>query len=115
MLEQMLEGYEQRSSSIRCIIWRCSNRRHAQASVSEKLSGSLRTLVGVAGYRSLLSRALALGNTEVSWLKAVHVTVDGSLEGFDEAKAHVSNVEVAKGEAILIAHLLGQTSAYLHK
>jgi hypothetical protein len=75
--------------------------------VSEKLSGSLSPLVGVSGYRSLLSRALALSKTEVTWLKAVNVTVDKSLEGLAEAEAHVSSVEVANGEAILIAHLLG--------
>ncbi len=79
----------------------------AAASVSEKLSRPLSTLVGVAGFRSLLSRALSLGNTEIAWLKAVHIKADGSLEGFDESGAQLSSAEVAKGEVILIAHLLG--------
>ena len=48
--------------------------------VIEKVRGPLAALTGVAGFRSLLSRALALANAEVHWLRAVHVKADGSLE-----------------------------------
>lgn len=75
--------------------------------VSEKLRRPLSTLAGVAGFRSLLSRALALAIGEVRWLKAVHVKADGSLEGLDEVRAKLSPSEVAEGEAVLIGQLVG--------
>ncbi len=81
--------------------------RVAAGRVSKKLSRPLCTLVGVDGYRSLLSRALVLGSTEVAWLKTISVNADGNIEGFDRVKAQFSEAEVAKGEAIFIAHLLG--------
>ena len=45
--------------------------------VCDKLRRPLSRLMGVAGFRSLLVRALALATDEVRWLKAVHVTTDG--------------------------------------
>jgi hypothetical protein len=81
--------------------------RLAAVRVSKKLSRPLNTLVGAAGFRSLLSRALALGNTEVAYLKAIQVNGDGNLEGFDKVKAQFSNAELAKGEVIFIGRLLG--------
>jgi hypothetical protein len=81
--------------------------RLAAVRVSKKLSRPFNTLVGTAGFRSLLSRALALGNVEVAFLKAIQVNGDGNLEGFGKVKAQFSNAELAKGEVIFIAHLLG--------
>jgi hypothetical protein len=81
--------------------------RLAAVRVSKKLSRPFNTLVGAAGFRSLLSRALALGNTEVAFLTTIQVNGDGSLEGFDKVQAQFSNAELAKGEVIFIAHLLG--------
>lgn len=75
--------------------------------VSEKLRRPLSTLAGVAGFRSLMSRALALATGEVQWLKAVHIKADGSLEGLDEVRAQLSAAEIAEGEAALIAQLIG--------
>lgn len=75
--------------------------------VSEKLRGPLSTLAGIAGFRSLLSRALALAKGEVGWLKAVHVSAVGSLEGVDSACTQLSPDEIAQGEEILIAQLVG--------
>lgn len=51
--------------------------------VCEKLRLPLSKLVGVAGFRSLLSRALAIAKAEVPLLIAVQVRADGSLEGLD--------------------------------
>lgn len=79
----------------------------AAFSVNEKLRQRLSTLVGVAGFRALLSRALALAKGEVRWLEAVRVDADGSLEGLDEARAQLPPDTIAEGEAILIAHLVG--------
>lgn len=73
--------------------------------VCEKLRQALSTFAGVAGFRSLLSRALALASDEVRWLKAVHVGAEGSLEGLDEAQ--LSDAEIAEGEAVLVAQFIG--------
>jgi hypothetical protein len=75
--------------------------------VCEKLRRPLSRLMGVAGFRSLLSRALALATDEVRWLKAVHVTADGSLEGLGELAGRLSQNEIARGGVLLIAQLLG--------
>ena len=84
---------------------------HAEKSVafrvSDKLRQPLSRLTGVAGFRSLLSRALALASSEVRWLKAVHINADGSLEGLDEAQAQLSQNEIAQGEMVLVAQLIG--------
>ncbi|HZG53649.1 MAG TPA: hypothetical protein VEZ40_16090 [Pyrinomonadaceae bacterium] len=62
-----------------------SSAAHADAArrVIEKCRLHLIKLAGVAGFRSLLSRALTLAKAEVPSLEMVHVRADGSLEGFD--------------------------------
>ena len=75
--------------------------------VCEKLRQPLSRLAGMAGFRSLLSRALALANDEARWLKAIDVKADGSLGGLDEAQARLLEGEIAEGEIILIAQLIG--------
>ena len=74
--------------------------------VCEKLRRPLSRLVGVAGFRSLLSRALARASDEVRWLKAVHITADGSLEGVGELVGQLSQAEMTDGEVLLIAQML---------
>ena len=51
--------------------------------VCDKLRLPLVKLAGVAGFRSLLSRALALAKMETSALDGVRVQPDGALSGFD--------------------------------
>ena len=75
--------------------------------VCEKLRQPLSRLAGLAGFRSLLSRALALANGEAPWTKAIHVKPDGSLEGLEQAQAQLSEDEIADGEIILVAQLIG--------
>ena len=75
--------------------------------VCEKFRPSLSRLAGAAGFRSLLSRALALAGNEVRWLKAIHIAADGSLEGLDETLVHVSPREIGQGEIELVAQLIG--------
>lgn len=74
--------------------------------VCEKLRQPLSTLTGVAGFRSLLARALALAGDDIHWLKAVHVNADGSLSGLDQMR-QPSAAEIAEGEAVLVAQLIG--------
>lgn len=75
--------------------------------VCAKLRGPLVTLAGVAGFRSLLSRALTLARAEVPSLSAVQVAADGSLKGLDELVSQTDKEHAREGGAILIAQLVG--------
>jgi hypothetical protein len=81
--------------------------------VGEKLRPHLAALMGNVGFHALLSRALALANAEVPWLRAVHVKSDGSLEGLDELDAQVDPEEVFEGRLVLLAQLLGLLVAFI--
>ena len=75
--------------------------------VGEKLRLPLARLAGEAGFRSLMSRALAMAKAEVPSLVAVQVRADGSLEGLD-GRGNEQDAAVA-GEAgvVVVAQLLG--------
>ena len=73
----------------------------------EKLRHRLSTLTGVAGFRSLLSRALTLAKAEVPWFSVVEVKADGSLEGMGKIETQQDRDETEKGGVILLAQLLG--------
>ena len=75
--------------------------------VCEKLRQPLCSLAGVAGFRSLLSRALALARAEAPSLRTVQVGADGSLKGLDELGRQKDKDISKEGGAILIAQLLG--------
>jgi hypothetical protein len=75
--------------------------------VCEKLRGPLGKLMGVGGFRSLLSRSLALARTGIPSLQALHVRPDGSLEGLDELETKFDSRAVTAGEVALVAQLLG--------
>jgi hypothetical protein len=81
--------------------------------VCEKLRPHLATLMGNLGFRALLSRALAVANTEVAWLRAVHVKADGSLEAMEDAKAKAPPEEMTEGSVVLVAQLLGLLVAFI--
>jgi hypothetical protein len=72
---------------------------HAVCRVCDKLRRPLTTLAGVAGFRSLLARALTLAKQESPVLGAWKVESDGSLQGL--------NGEAEQSGAVLIAHLIG--------
>jgi len=74
--------------------------------VCEKLREPLGKIVGVAGFRSLLGRALAVAGVEVSWLRALHIKADGSLEGLKELETDLDSRAIAEGEVVLSAHLI---------
>jgi hypothetical protein len=74
--------------------------------VFEKLRQPLVPLTGVGGFRSLLSRALAIANAEIPWLSGLHVRSDGSLEGFDELGAKLSQEDIARGETELVGRFI---------
>jgi hypothetical protein len=81
--------------------------------VFDKLRPHLATLTGNGGFRALLSRALAVANAEVSWLSAVHVRADGSLEGLEELHAQIDPADLFEGVVVLLAQLLGLLVAFI--
>ena len=74
--------------------------------VCDRLRRALGKLAGVAGFRSLLLRALTLAKAEVAWLEALQLKADGSLE-YPEQKAERAQAEMVQGEIVLVAQLLG--------
>jgi hypothetical protein len=74
--------------------------------VVERLRKPLVDLSGVAGFRSLLSRSLALAGEDVLWLKALHIKADGIIEGLDELSGEVSYEDVVEGESALATHFM---------
>ena len=81
--------------------------------VIEKLRPQLAILMGTFGFRSLLSRALALASTEVSWLGTVEIKADGSLPKLEELAAKVTPEDIIEGRAVLLAQLLGLLVAFI--
>jgi len=70
--------------------------------VVDKLRRPLVTLAGIAGFRSLLARALTLAKTQTTRLEGVQIEPDGSLSGLGD-----SEVQIEEPGATLIAQLLG--------
>ena len=81
--------------------------------VCEKLRPQLAMLAGSGGFHALLSRAFALANPEVPWLRTVHLKTDGSLEGLEELQAHLDRDELFDGGVVLVAQLLGLLVAFI--
>ena len=75
--------------------------------VCAKLRRPLITLAGVAGFRSLLSRALRLARAEAPSLSAVQVAADGSLKGLGDLRPQVDADQAREAGIILITQLLG--------
>jgi hypothetical protein len=73
----------------------------------EKLRVPLGKLAGVAGFRSLMTRAMALATLEVPWLDSVQVRADGSLEEFDAARSQQGAAQGGEAGAVVVAQLLG--------
>jgi len=81
--------------------------------VCEKLRPHLAILAGSGGFQALLSRAFALANPEVPWLRTVHIKADGSLEGLEELQAQLDRDELFDGGVVLVAQLLGLLVAFI--
>jgi hypothetical protein len=79
----------------------------------DKLRPHLATLMGNAGFRALLSRALALASAEVPSLRVVHVKSDGSLEGLDQLGPQADPEENKEARVVLLAQLLGLLTAFI--
>ena len=68
-----------------------------------RLQAPIAKLVGSAGFRSLLSRALAMAKAEIPSLNAIHAEPGGSLKGFDG----IGRAEEAEVGVVIVAQLLG--------
>jgi hypothetical protein len=71
--------------------------------VCQKLRTPLAKLVGVIGFRSLMSRAVAMAKVEVPSLEALQVRPDGSL---GECPSGMEWDQVPEGGAVVVAQLL---------
>jgi hypothetical protein len=83
--------------------------------VCAKLRRPLITLAGVAGFRSLLSRALTLARAEAPSLSAVQVAADGSLQGLNELASQTNKKQIRDEGSILIAQLIGLLLTFIGK
>ena len=79
----------------------------AAFAVIEKLSPHFGPLMGAAGFRALIARALVLANAEVAWLRDLRVAEDGSFEGLNKLEARLNPEEIATAGIVLLARLLG--------
>jgi len=75
--------------------------------VCGKLRGPLGKLMGIGGFRSLLSRALALAGAEVPWLRTLQIKPDGSFGSLEEPEVKPDPCSSAEGEIVLVSQLLG--------
>ena len=82
------------------------SRPTAAFAVIEKLAPHFGALMGAAGFRALLSRALVLAGAEVAWLGELHVKTDGSFEGLNELETQANPEEISKAGIVLLARLL---------
>lgn len=74
--------------------------------ILDKFRHTLSILAGIAGYKSLLSRALTLTIAEAPWFDTHKVDNGGYLTVHAEVPRQAVD-KAAKGEVILIAQLLG--------
>jgi hypothetical protein len=78
-----------------------------------KLRAPLVKLAGVAGFRSVMARAMSLARAEVPWLDSVQVGADGSLEGFDPAGRQQGAASGGEAGVVVVAQLLGLLATFI--
>jgi hypothetical protein len=81
--------------------------------VIEKLRPHLASLMGSAGVRTLLARALVLGGAEVRWLRSLHIQADSSFNGLAELQEKLPASEYFEGLVVLLAEVLGLMVAFI--
>lgn len=81
--------------------------------ICEKLRPPLAAFAGVAGYRSLLSRALVLARAEAPLLAGVQIKQDGSFHFSPELEAQLTSEEAARAGAVLARQLLELLSVFI--
>lgn len=89
-----------------------SEKVNATFRICGKLRASITTLMGVAGYRSLISRALTLAKNETCSV-GVQVKEDGSLEWTEALELPQGMDEAPNGGAVLVTQLLGLLMTFI--
>jgi len=84
-----------------------SDNASAAFRICDELRVPLGKMLGVEGFRSLLSRAQVLASADVPWLKALVIEQDGSFTGVKERKMRLDARATVDGELALVGHLLG--------
>ncbi len=86
-----------------------STKSASQRAISsfEKLRSQIITLMGSGGFQALLTRAIALAQSDVEWLRQVHVNADGMIETPLQVQPPISTEQMTEGSAIVLAHFLG--------
>lgn len=74
--------------------------------VCEKLRGPLGKLLGVDGFRSLLTRAQSLAGAELPWLLNLKIQKGGCWD-LDGLEAKLGADAIAEGEVFLVGQFLG--------
>ena len=90
-----------------------ANKIPAPFEVCEKLRPQLAALMGNGGFQALLARSLVLARAEITWLCAVEVRADGSLQGVEEQRMGLVPDEFLEGRIVLLAQLLGLLAAFI--
>jgi len=85
----------------------CEKKMHGAFRVCDKLRNPLTTLAGIAGYKSLLNRAVTLAKADVHGLDAYQVNAQGYLEIPEGAEPKQNIDEKVNGELSIVAHMLG--------
>jgi len=81
------------------------SRSRAAVRVCAKLQRSLSVLAGVAGFRSVLIRAVALAKVEAPWLSELQISPVGVVILPPELEEQLGEAEASRGTALLIRHL----------
>jgi len=76
------------------------------ARVCDKLRAVLVTFAGIAGFRSLLTRALTLAAVGHPELKGLRVNPDGSLSGIEDGESGEKTAATQECDVALVAQLL---------
>jgi hypothetical protein len=104
---QRLIAYETRANNS------SKNKTPGAFHVCEKLRPHLAMLMGKAGFRALLSRALTVAHAEFPWLRAVQINPDGSLAGWEASQSQGDEKARDQGGVFLVAQLLGLLVAFI--
>jgi hypothetical protein len=75
--------------------------------VIEKLRPHLAKLLGKDGFRALVTRAIELASVEFSWLDAIRVKPEGTLEGLEWPPPQIDSTEFLDGKLAVLAQLIG--------
>ena len=75
--------------------------------VSDKLRAKFSRFVGVAGFASLMSRALVMAQVDAPLLNGVQVRADGTFAGIPEFEQNPDSAKVQHAESVLLAQFLG--------